>query len=459
MQAKLHEYQTYSKDWILDHPYCALLLDMGLGKTLSSLTAIDELLNTFEVIENVLVIAPLSVAEKTWTDEIEKWDHLNHLTFSKILGSKNQRLQALQQKTDVYLINRENVEWLVEHYKQKWPFKTVIIDELSSFKSPQAKRFKALRKVRPLMERVIGLTGTPSPNSLLDLWSEIYLLDQGERLGKTITQYRNRYFTPGQKNGHIVYSWDLVPGAEEKIYQKIGDICVSMKAKDYLKLPPKTDNVVEVELSPQSWKKYKELERHYVLELKDSDVVASNAATLSNKLLQLANGSIYDENGEAVVIHDEKLDALERIVEDSQGQPVLVFYQYKHDLDRILKQFKQAKVLDVSAGDIQKWNTGKIPILLAHPQSAGHGLNLQQGGHIIVWFGLTWSLEYYQQANARLDRQGQPYPVIIHHLVAKGTIDEDVMKALKNKGLGQDALMAAVKARMQEVGDIGKVEV
>ncbi|OJG96690.1 protein, SNF2 family [Enterococcus termitis] len=424
---------------------------MGLGKTLSSLTAIVELLTAFEIIENVLVIAPLSVAEKTWTDEIEKWDHLQHLTTSKILGSEKQRKAALSKKADVYLVNRENVVWLVEHFGRRWPFKTVIIDELSSFKSSRSKRFKALRKVRPLMNQVIGLTGTPSPNSLMDLWAQIYLLDQGERLGKTITEYRNRYFVPAQKNGHIVYSWQLVPGAEEQIYSKISDICISMKAKDYLKLPPRTDNIVEIQLSEESKQKYKELERHYVLELAEADVVASNAATLSNKLLQLANGCIYDENEDAREIHQEKLEALERIIEDSQGQPVLVFYQYKHDLARILKRFKQAKVLDVKAGDIQKWNEGKIPILLAHPQSAGHGLNLQRGGHIVVWFGLTWSLEYYQQANARLDRQGQKQPVIVHHLVAKGTIDEQVMEALKNKEAGQESLMSAVKAKIREV--------
>lgn len=383
-------------------------------------------------------------------DEIEKWDHLKHLTFSKILGNQKQRLDALNKKSDVYLINRENVEWLVNHYQRKWPFKTVIIDELSSFKSSSAKRFKALRKVRPFMERVIGLTGTPSPNSLLDLWPQIYLLDQGERLGKTITQYRNKYFIPAQKNGHIVYSWQLIPGAEEAIYNKISDICVSMKAKDHLSLPLRTENIVEIELNKASWKKYKELEREYVLELEEADVVASNAATLSNKLLQLSNGAIYDENGDGREIHQEKLEALERIVEDAQGQSILVFYQYKHDLERIQKKFKQSKKLDVSAGDIHKWNEGEIPLLLAHPQSAGHGLNLQQGGHIIVWFGLTWSLEFYQQANARLDRQGQQQPVIIHHLVTKGTIDEQVIKALQTKEVGQEALMSAVKAKIKE---------
>lgn len=450
LKAILHPYQEYSKNFILDHPYCALLLDMGLGKTLSSLTAIDELLHTFEIIENVLVIAPLSVAEKTWTDEIEKWDHLQHLTFSKVLGNPKQREEALFKKADVYLINRENVEWLVNYYQRNWPFKTVIIDELSSFKSSSAKRFKALRKVRPKMDRVIGLTGTPSPNSLMDLWAQMYLLDQGERLGKTITQYRNKYFVPAQKNGNIVYSWQLIPGAEEAIYNKISDICVSMKAKDYLQLPPRTENIIELDLNPTSWKQYKELEREYVLELEEADVVASNAATLSNKLLQLSNGAVYDENGDGREIHQEKLNALERVIEDAQGQSVLVFYQYQHDLERIQARFKQAKALNVSDGDIEKWNEGKIPLLLAHPQSAGHGLNLQKGGHIIVWFGLTWSLEFYQQANARLDRQGQTQPVIIHHLVTKGTIDEQVIKALQAKEQGQSALMAAVKAKIEE---------
>lgn len=450
LKAILHPYQEYSKNFILDHPYCALLLDMGLGKTLSSLTAIDELLHTFEIIENVLVIAPLSVAEKTWTDEIEKWDHLQHLTFSKVLGNPKQREEALFKKADVYLINRENVEWLVNYYQRNWPFKTVIIDELSSFKSSSAKRFKALRKVRPKMDRVIGLTGTPSPNSLMDLWAQMYLLDQGERLGKTITQYRNKYFVPAQKNGNIVYSWQLIPGAEEAIYNKISDICVSMKAKDYLRLPPRTENIIELDLNPTSWKQYKELEREYVLELEETDVVASNAATLSNKLLQLSNGAVYDENGDGREIHQEKLNALERVIEDAQGQSVLVFYQYQHDLERIQARFKQAKALNVSDGDIEKWNEGKIPLLLAHPQSAGHGLNLQKGGHIIVWFGLTWSLEFYQQANARLDRQGQTQPVIIHHLVTKGTIDEQVIKALQAKEQGQSALMAAVKAKIEE---------
>lgn len=451
MDCQLHDYQRFSADWVLDHPYCGLLLDMGLGKTLSSLTAIEELLHTFESVDKVLVIAPLSVAEKTWSDEIEKWDHLNHLTFSKILGNQKQRLEALEKKADVYLINRENVVWLVDYYKKRWPFETVIIDEISSFKDPKSKRFKALRKVRPLIKRLVGLTGTPAPNTLIDLWPQIYLMDQGERLGKTIGAYRNRYFYPGQTSGYAVYSWCLKPGAEEEIYSKISDICVSMKSKDYLKLPPRFNNIIEVALNKKEEKQYKQLERDLLLPLTDSDVVASNAAVLSNKLLQLANGCIYDEEGEPQFIHDAKIEALERVIEDAQGQPILIFYSYKHDLARIQKRFKEAKSLDVKAGDIKKWNNGEIPLLLAHPQSAGHGLNLQQGGHIIVWFGLTWSLEYYQQANARLDRQGQKESVIVHHIVTKDTLDEKVIKVLEQKEKGQDALLEAVKAKIKEV--------
>lgn len=451
MDCQLHDYQRFSADWILDHPYCGLLLDMGLGKTLSSLTAIEELLHTFESVDKVLVIAPLSVAEKTWSDEIEKWDHLNHLTFSKILGNQKQRLEALGKKADVYLVNRENVVWLVDYYKKRWPFETVIIDEISSFKDPKSKRFKALRKVRPLIKRLVGLTGTPAPNTLIDLWPQIYLMDQGERLGKTIGAYRNRYFTPGQTAGHVVYSWSLKPGAEEEIYSKISDICVSMKSKDYLNLPPRVNNIIEVALNKKEEMQYKQLERDLLLPLNDSDVVASNAAVLSNKLLQLANGCIYDEDGESQFIHDAKIEALERVIEDAQGQPILMFYSYKHDLARIQKRFKEAKSLDVKAGDIKKWNNGEIPLLLAHPQSAGHGLNLQQGGHIIVWFGLTWSLEYYQQANARLDRQGQKESVIIHHIVTRDTLDEKVIKVLEQKEKGQDALLEAVKAKIKEV--------
>lgn len=440
---KLHEYQEYARDWILEHPYCGLLLDMGLGKTLTTLTAIDELKNIFCEEHKILIIAPKKVAEETWSTEIEKWEF--NLTYSKILGTAKQRVAALEAEADLYIINRENVVWLVDYFKTRWPFTFVVVDELSSFKSSKSKRFRALRKVRPKLERFIGLTGTPAPNSLIDLWPQIYLMDRGKRLETSQTRYKNRYFTPDKYNGPIVYSWALRQGAEEEIYGKLEDICISMKAKDYLNLPGRIDNVVEIELS--DYGKYKKLERELVLE--EEEVTASNAAVLANKLLQLSNGAIYSDDKSVVHLHDDKLDALERIVEDSQGQPILVFYQYQHDLERIKARFKEAEELD----SLERWNKGEIPILLAHPQSAGHGLNLQKGGHIIVWFGLTWSLEYYQQANARLDRQGQTETVIIHHLVSKGTLDERVLEVLKNKEVSQDSLLEAVRAQTEDKND------
>ena len=438
----LHAYQEYAKDWILAHPYCGLLLDMGLGKTLTTLSAIDELKNIFGINYKILIIAPKKVAEETWSAEIEKWDF--DLTYSKVLGSTKKREQALAEEADIYLINRENIVWLVEYYKTKWPFDFVVIDELSSFKSSKAKRFRALRKVRPKIERVVGLTGTPAPNSLIDLWPQMYLLDRGERLETSQTRYKNKYFYPDKQNGYIVYSWGLRPGSEDMIHKQIEDICISMKAKDYLKLPPRTDNVVPVQLSNLA--AYKQMEQDLVLDFKGQEVTAANAAVLVNKLLQLANGAIYDDEKRVVSVHDDKLDALENIVEDSQGQPILVFYQYQHDLERIKARFPQAEELE----DLDRWNQGEIPILLCHPQSAGHGLNLQKGGHIIVWFGLTWSLEYYQQANARLDRQGQTEPVIVHHLVAQNTVDEKVLRVLQGKEEKQDMLLEAVKAYIGE---------
>lgn len=449
MRCDFHPYQEYSINWILANPYAGLFLDMGMGKTLSTLSAATYLFD-FEIIHKVLVIAPLNVAQQTWSDEIEKWTHLQHLTYAKILGTAKEREAALSEDVDIYLINRENVVWLVERFEKEWPFDMVVIDELSSFKDQKSKRFKALRKVRPRIKRVVGLTGTPAPNSLLDLWPQMYLLDRGERLGKNITRYRSQYFVPDRMNGHVVYSYRLIPGSDDMIYSKIDDICVSMKAKDYLNLPKRIDNTVNIELSKKDMAKYKELEKEYVLSLDESDIVASNAAVLSNKLLQMANGAIYDEEGSTQVIHEAKLDRLEQIVDDSQGQPILVFYSYKHDLERIQQRFKQAKLLDVKAGDIEKWNSKEIPILLAHPQSAGHGLNLQKGGHIIVWFGMIWSLEFYQQANARLDRQGQTDPVIVHHLVAKGTVDEIAMARLASKEVNQDALLESIKAKLNE---------
>lgn len=436
-------------DWILQHPYCGLFLGMGMGKTLSTLTALTYL-KAFGQFNKTLIIAPLSVAETVWDAEIDKWDNLKDLTYTKVLGSKAKREAALLENVDIYLINRENVKWLVEKYQRSWPFDLVVIDELSSFKDQGSQRFKALRKVRPKIKRLIGLTGTPAPNTLQDLWPQMYIIDQGESLEKTITKYRHKYFRPGRSSGHIVYDYVLLPGAKEAIYEKIGDNVVSMKAKDHLDLPPRVDNIYKVEMSGNELKQYKYLEREYVLSLEEGDVVASNAAVLSNKLLQMANGAIYDEEGQVQVIHGQKLEALERIIEDAQGEPVLVFYQYKHDLKRILEKFPEAKLLDIKAGDVKKWNNKEIPIMLAHPQSAGHGLNLQAGGHIAVWFGITWSLEYYQQANARLDRQGQTESVVIHHIITKGTVDEIALKRLSGKAQGQDELLEAVKAEIEK---------
>lgn len=451
MKCVLHDYQEYSLNWVLERPYSGLFLDMGLGKTLITLTAIEYLIR-FGQVEKVLVIAPLTVAQATWGAEIEKWDHLQHLSLSKVLGSPAQkRIDALEVEADIYIINPENIKWLVEYYGKDWPFDMLVIDELSSFKDHSTQRFKALRKVRPKAKRVIGMTGTPAPNGLINLWSQQYLIDRGERLEKTIGAYRRKYFKPGRTNGHIVYDYVLLPGAEKEIFEKIEDIDVSMKAKDHLNLPERTDNLVEVAMNDKEKKIYDQMERDYVISLDESDIIASNAAVLTNKLIQFANGAVYDEEGEVQVIHNRKLDALERVIEEAQGEPVLVFYKYKHDLERIQKRFKQAKKLDVNAGDVEKWNAGEIPLLLAHPQSAGHGLNLQKGGHIIVWFGLTWSLEYYQQANARLNRQGQENPVVIHHLITKGTVDELVIRRLKDKDYDQEELIHALKARIEEV--------
>lgn len=443
-----HDYQKVAIRKIIENEAYALLLDMGLGKTVSTLTAINELKYDYFEVNKVLVIAPKRVAEDTWSREVAKWEHLQHLTVSKVLGSEAQRRKALQRDADIYVINRENVEWLVNYYGPKWPFDMIVIDELSSFKSPKSKRFKALRKVRPLAKRVVGLTGTPAPNSLIDLWSQIYLIDRGERLEKTFTAYKRKYFI---QDPYLVYKIELKDGAEEEIYNRIDDICLSMKAKDYLKgLPEAAMNVIEVDISPQERTLYKKLERDYILEFADGDIVASTAAVLSNKLLQLSSGAAYNENNGVQHIHNAKLDALEEIVEGAQGQPILVFYNFKHDLERIKKRFKHAEELKDS-DTIERWNNGEIPILLAHPASAGHGLNMQDGGHIIVWYGLNWSLELYQQANARLHRQGQKNTVIIHHLVLKDSIDERVMEVLQGKEKQQDALMEAVKAKIEEV--------
>lgn len=447
-----HEYQNYAKQKLIELPEVGLLLDMGLGKTVTTLTAINELMYDRFLISRVLVIAPKRVAEDTWTTEAQKWDHLKHLRISRVLGSRKERLAALDEDADIYVINRENVVWLVDLYRASWPFDMVVVDELSSFKSNQAKRFKALKQVRPLVERFVGLTGTPSPNGLLDLWPQMYLIDRGRRLGKTITGYRERYFNPGKSNGYVVYSYELKPGAEEAIQKQISDICISMKAGDYLQMPELVVNDIPVRLSPQELEKYRELEREKLMELDGEQVTALNAATVYNKLLQMANGSVYSDDGTVVGIHRKKLEALEEILDTANGQPVLVFYNFRHDYDSLVKAFKKYKPRTLRGQeDIQDWNAGRIPLLLAQPASMGHGLNLQTGGHIIVWYGLNWSLELYQQANARLYRQGQNQGVIIHRLVAAGTVDEEVIRRLESKDVTQESLMEALKARIKAI--------
>ncbi|SDG48020.1 Helicase conserved C-terminal domain-containing protein [Desulfosporosinus hippei DSM 8344] len=403
----------------------------------------------------MLVIAPLRVADDTWARETEKWDHLKHLRISKVLGSAETRRKALKADADIYVINRENVEWLVGELGTSWNFDTVVIDELSSFKNGQSKRFRALRRVRPMMKRVIGLTGTPAPNSLMDLWPEIYLLDQGERLGKTITSYRDRFFVPGARSGHIVYEWKEKQEAEQRIYAAISDIAVSMKSEDWLELPERIDRVVPIKLDQKSRELYKKLEKDLLLPYRDADVVAQTAAVLSNKLLQMASGAVYDEDRGVKLIHDAKLDALEDIIEAANGKPVMVFYNFKHSLSRIQERFPKAQILRKGKDgnqDIADWNSDKIPLLLLHPKSAGHGLNLQESScQTVVWFDQIWSLEEDQQANARVHRQGQTRRIVVMRLVAEGTMDEDAADALERKAAGQDALMNAVKARIEKV--------
>jgi len=449
---KPYPYQQRAEQHILDHPACGLFLEMGLGKTVITLSAVNELMyNRFEI-TRALVIAPLRVAATVWAEEAQKWDHLKHLRVQKVLGQRGQRVWALGQDADIYVINRENVEWLVDYLQgSRWPFDMVVLDELSSFKSARANRFKALRRVRPAIDRVVGLTGTPAPNGLIDLWAQVYLLDRGERLGKTLGGYRQRYFNEGRRNQQVVFEYVPKPGAAEAIYEKLSDICVSMKARDYLDMPDRLDRVVRVSLPPEARRAYDQLERDLLLPLAgDAVVTAQTAAVVTNKLLQMANGAVYDEARKAHAIHAAKLDALEDLVEAANGQPVLVYYGYQHDLQRIMEKFPQARQL-VTPQDVKDWNEGKVPLMLAHPDSAGHGLNLQAGGHILVWFGLTWSLEKYQQANGRLYRQGQRQPVTIYHIVAEGTMDERVLRVLEGKDTRQDALIEAVKARAGDV--------
>lgn len=444
MKYKPHSYQEYAIRYIETHPFSALLIDMGLGKTSITLTAIRNLLfDSFEVCK-VLVIAPLRVAKNTWTDEIKKWEHLSTLTYSLIVGNENERLSALNEKADIYIINRENVDWLVNKSGYKFDFDMVVIDELSSFKNHQSKRFKSLMKVRPLVKRIVGLTGTPSSNGLMDLFAEFKILDMGKRLGYFIGQYRNTYFKPDKMNGPIVYSYKPLPNAENAIYEKISDITVSMKANEYLKMPELLTSNYVVELSNSEKNQYDEMKKSLVLEITDGEITASNAASLSNKLCQLSNGAIYDDEQNIVEIHDRKLEALEDIIESMNGKPLLIAYWYRHDLERIKSRFSVREIK--TSEDISDWNDGKIPVALIHPASARHGLNLQSGGSTLVWFGLTWSLELYQQTNARLYRQGQKNTVVIQHIIAKGTIDEQILKALQRKDKTQSDLIDAVKA-------------
>lgn len=396
----------------------------------------------------MLVIAPLRVARSTWPDEIAKWDHLHDLTFSVAVGTEKERLEALRKNVEIVIINRENVDWLVNKSGYRFNFDMIVIDELSSFKSYSAKRFKALLKVRPYVERIVGLTGTPSSNGLMDLWAEYRLLDFGERLGRYITRYRLKYFTPDKRSATVIFSYKLLPGAEDDIYNAISDITISMKAKDYLKMPDLIINEVTVDLDPSERRTYETLRKEMVVQISEQEEIdAVNAASLSGKLLQMANGAVYDEDKRVLRIHDKKLDALEDLIEAANGKPVLIAYWYKHDLERIKERFNVREILNDQ--DIRDWNSGKIDVAVIHPASAGHGLNLQQGGSTLIWFGLTWSLELYEQANARLYRQGQNETVVIHHIITKGTIDEDVMLALKRKEKMQSALIDAVKARLK----------
>lgn len=442
-----HNYQKFATDFIINHPVSAVLLEMGLGKSVISLSAINELMLDYFDVSRTLVIAPLRVANSTWPDEIKKWDHLKHLNYSVVIGSEKERLDALRKPAHIYLINRENVDWLITKSGVSWKFDMVVIDELSSFKSYQAKRFKSLLKVRPKIKRIVGLTGTPSSNGLMDLWAEFRLLDMGERLGRYITYYRQNFFVPDKRNQQMIFSYKPKEGSEKMIYSLISDITISMKSKDFLKMPECVMNEVVVSLSDKEQKLYDSLKQDMVLSLEENEIDAINAAALSNKLLQMSNGAVYNDDKESLHIHDRKLDALEDLIEGANGKPVLVAYWFKHDLEKIKDRFDVRKIK--SAKDISDWNEGKIPVALIHPASAGHGLNLQAGGSTLIWFGLTWSLELYQQTNARLYRQGQDSTVVIHHILTKGTIDEDVMKALKAKEKIQDALIDSVKARLK----------
>ena len=453
MKLTLHNYQVVAKDFIIGHPYAAVILDMGMGKTATTLSAVKELMfDRFEVTK-VLVIAPLRVANTVWSDEIEQWAELRHLRYSKIVGTPKQRKVALQKDADIYIVNRENLPWLVEQCSPYFKWDMVVIDELSSFKSWQSKRFKAFMAMRPYMKRIVGLTGTPSSNGLMDLFAEFKVIDGGERLGRFIGEFRSRYFEEGRRNGNIVYEYIPMDYAECQIQDKISDITISMKALDYLDMPELISTKKLVRMTEKEKEKYSQFKKEYVLsELDGLEVTAANAASLTNKLVQLSNGAVYSDDHTVVALHEQKLDALEDILESANGEPVLVAYWFKHDLARIIGRLEKLKVKSrvlKTEEDIREWNKGNVPVGLLHPAGAGHGLNLQKGGHHLVWFGLTWSLELYQQTNARLWRQGQESEtVVIQHIVTEGTIDEEILKALENKDAQQERLIEAVKAQV-----------
>lgn len=446
-RSQMHNYQTFATEHIISNPVAAVLLECGLGKTIITLSAINDLMYDYFDVARVLVICPLRIGLNVWKQECERWEHTKNLRCSIAIGSESERRKGLLEYADIYIINRENVDWLITKSGIPWAFDMVVIDELSSFKSHQAKRFKSLLKVRPKVKRIVGLTGTPSSNGLMDLWAEFRLLDMGERLGRYITGYRQNFFVPDKRNQQIIFSYKPKDGAEKMIYSLISDITISMKSNDYLKMPECVMNEISVSLSEEERKLYDKLKADMVIKLEDEEIDAINAAALSNKLLQMASGAVYNENKESIQIHDRKLDALEDLIEGANGKPVLIAYWFKSDLERIKKRFKVREIK--TSKDISDWNKGNIPVAVIHPASAGHGLNLQAGGSTLIWFSLTWSLELYQQTNARLYRQGQNRTVVIHHIVSKGTIDEDVMRALKVKEKIQEALIDSVKARLK----------
>ena len=447
MQYRPHEYQDYATQFIIAHPVAAVFLDCGLGKTVITLTAIDELLHDYFEVSRILIVAPLRVARDTWPAEIRKWEHLEQMNFAVAVGTERERVAALAQRAELTIINRENVDWLVNKSGCSLDFDMIVIDELSSFKSYQARRFRALMKARPLAKRMVGLTGTPSANGLMDLWAEFKLLDMGKRLGRFITHYREELFTPDKRNQQMVFSYRPKPGAEDEIYRRIGDITISMRSTDYLKLPELVLTQSVVTMSAKERKAYDAMKAEMVTTIGEQEIDAVSAAALSNKLLQMAGGAVYSEGGKALHLHDRKLDALEDLVESASGRPVLVAYWYKHDADRIHKRLAVKEIK--TSRDIMDWNAGKVPIALIHPAGAGHGLNLQTGGSMLIWFSLTWSLELYQQTNARLYRQGQRNTVTIVHIITEETIDEQVMRALEKKDKTQAALLDAVKAELE----------